>query len=122
MPHTPYAPFSLECPKEIIRMVSGRTVRNELPLFAKCVHTIAGTALGATIGEPADVEPLVFGSDDVTIADLEEVKAALKEVKEEPTFGAGEGDEAIDPATLMLLIDLAIKLITKLIERRKQGS
>lgn len=122
--HQPYPAFSLDCPKQIIRMVSGRTVRAEIKLFAKCVWSIAGTGLGATIGEPDDVEPLVFGSDQVEVAQLEEAKAALEQVAAEgERFGAGEGEgeEAIDPVTLML-IQMAIQLFAKWIEKRRQGS
>jgi hypothetical protein len=121
MSHQPYAPFDLDCVKDIIRMVRGRTVREELPLFAKCVHTLTGTALGATIGEPYLVEPS-FGAAEVSDADLNEAAAALQEYQG-ASFGAeGDSAEAIDPATLAMLIQLAVTLISKWLERRQQGS
>lgn len=120
MAHQPYAPFDLDCIKDIIRMVRGRTVREELPLFAKCVHSLVGAGLGATIGEPDLVEPS-FGAADVSDADLNECAAALQEF-EGQSFGAEADAEAIDPATISLLIQLAMTLIQKWLEKRKLGS
>jgi hypothetical protein len=120
MSHQPYPTFELDCIRDLVRMVRGRTVRTELPLFAKCVYTLVGAGLAASVGEPDLVEPS-FGSADVSDADLLECQAALQEF--EGTFGAeADGAEAIDPATLAMLIQLAVTLITKWLERRKLGS
>lgn len=120
--HLAYPPFSLACVRDTVRIVRGRTVAAEQKLFAKCVWSLAGTGLGATIGEPEEVEP-VFASDAIDDGELAECRAALEVAYEDGmAYGAGEGEAAIDPATLAILIDLAVKLITKWLERRKSGS
>lgn len=121
-PHAPYPPLSLECVTEIIRMVRGRTVRDEIKLFAKCVYELVGGGLSLFPGEPEEVEPLI-GAADVPTDQLQECKAALEQVQAEAqSFGADADDaEAIDPATLAMLIQLAVTLITKWLERRKNG-
>lgn len=112
-----YPAFSLEVVQGIVRIVRGRTVAAEYQLFVKLVWSIVGTGLGATIGEPANVEP-VFGA--VDDGELTECQAALEAAYEEGmAYGGAEGEAAIDPATIAILIDLAIKIITRIIERRR---
>lgn len=119
MPHTSYPPFALTPITEIIQAVRAGTLRDDVPLAAKCAWEIVGMGLGATVGEPAE-HPHAFGAGpEVSTADLEECKAALESVEGQSFGAAGDEAEAIDPATLAMLIQLAVSIITKLIERRK---
>ncbi len=120
MAHQPYPPFSSECLSDLYRLVTTRAVREELPLFAKCLYTLIGASLGMSIGEPTHVEG-VFGDAEPDAAELEKCRDALQSYADEgQTFGA-DGDEAekLDPATIAMLIQLAVTLISKWLERRR---
>lgn len=119
-PHQPYPALDLECVTEIVRMVRGRTVRDEIKWFAKHVYNLTGAGLSFFPGEPDDVTP-IFGGEaaEPTVEQVQECKAALEQAQGElQSFGADE-NEAIDPATIAMLIQLAVTLITKWLERRK---
>lgn len=123
MPHIDYPAFSLDPIQDVVRAVRAGTLRDDLPLAAKCAWEIVGMGLGATVGEPAE-HPHGFGAnggEEANVEDLEACRDGLQQLDVQ-TFGAA-GDsadaEAIDPATLTMLIQLAVSIITKLIERRK---
>lgn len=120
MSHQPYPAFDIDCAKDIVRIVRNGAIAAEAPLFAKCVYTLAGAGLAMSVGEPSDVQG-VFGDAEVTTDDLEECLNALQKAEDssEENFGAGDEAEAIDPATIAMLIQLAITLITKWLERRR---
>ncbi len=118
MSHVAYPAFSLDCVRNVVRIVRGGTVAAELKLFAKCVWSLTGTGLGAAIGEPGEVEPVFAAVDE---GELKECLAAL-EVAYDDGMVYGAGETAIDPVTLSIMIDLAVKLLKAWIERRKQGS
>lgn len=123
--HPPYAAFDVDCVKDVIRIIRGGTVREELPLFAKCVHTLVGAGLGATIGEPPG--PLAASAvaetvvEECSLSSLEECRHVLEDLQEDGpgTFGADEA--AIDPATLAVLIQLAVQLLNAWINRKKSA-
>ncbi len=121
--HPPYAAFDVDCVKDTIRIVRGGTVKEELPLFAKCVHTLVGAGLGATIGEPpgpvaADAATEV-AVEECSLTALEECRHALEDFEEDGPGVYGADPAAIDPATLQMLIALAVQLITAWINRKK---
>lgn len=120
-PHAPYPAFDLDCIRDIIAIVRAGEVRPRLAEFVKCVYILTGAALSVTVGEPEGVEPLV-GAPKADDELLEEAKAALAEAEEGlHGFGAAADDaEAIDPATLMLIIQLATKLIEAWLSKRRQ--
>lgn len=106
----------LECISAVVSMVRNREVAEKKAEFAHCVWEIQGFAQKSLLGEGehnfGDAGPW-------SEAELTECATALKDFQDEPpTFGATE-EEAIDPATLMILVQLAIKLITALANRRK---
>lgn len=113
--HAPYPAFDLDCMREVVRIVRGGTILTEKKLFAKCVYELTGAGLSLTIGEPDVLGPFA-GTVEPSLTDLEDCCSALQDAD---VFGAAE-DEAIDPATIMLLVELAVKIITAIIERRKQ--
>jgi hypothetical protein len=114
--HQAYPAFSLDCVKDVIRIVRGGTITAELPLFAKCVYTLVGAGLGAAIGEPPDVAPALAAAD--SDAELRECCAALESVAG-VQMAAAEGEQAIDPATIALLVQLAVQLIQAFLNRKK---
>lgn len=121
--HTPYPSFSLLCVQEVIRIVRGGTLKDELALFVKCAYTLTGSFLGTTIGEPGE-EHAVGSVETASVDEIKECKDALElvafqgfvDVDSETLFGNDE--TAIDPATLALIVQLAIKLISKWLENR----
>lgn len=125
MAHLAYPGFSLECAQEIFRMLRGRTVRQEFKLFMKCQWMLQGGAYGVVPGEPDQVEPSFASGPECDEETARNVLAELKAVGDEgipETFGAAdENAEAIDPATIAIIIQLVTTLIQKWIERRKQN-
>lgn len=123
--HPPYAAFDVDCVKDVIRIIRGGTVREELPLFAKCVHTLVGAGLGATIGEPPG--PLAAAAvaetvvEECSLSSLEVCRHALEDLQEDGIGPCGADPAAIDPATLQMLIALAVQLITAWINRKKSA-
>jgi hypothetical protein len=121
--HAPYEPLSIECASDLFRMLRGRTVRDEFKLFCKCFHILLGGVFAVVVGEPDEVEPVVGAADDIPTAELVRLKAEFEQLAADSatTFGADDGNEKLDPATVAMLIQLAVTLITKWIERRKNG-
>lgn len=121
--HPPYAAFDVDCVKDVIRIVRSGSVKDELPLFAKCVHTLVGAGLGATIGEPPGPVAANAVVDEAlaecSLAELEECRHALEDLEEDGPGTFGADPAAIDPATLQMLIALAVQLITAWINRKK---
>lgn len=120
MAHEPYPSFSPACFGDIIRIVRGGTVREELPLLAKCLYTLIGASLSATIGEPD--ETFAAAIDSLSVDELGECYSALQGVKEDGPGIYGAGESAIDPATLAMLIQLGMALLKAWIDRKNQGS
>jgi hypothetical protein len=121
----PYPQFSLITVTTLWTMLRERTVRDNPKSFAKHLYVLLGAALGLLVGEPDDVQPLFGDAEEADDATLEGLLGELKAAQEDgiaETFGAAEGEQAIDPATLAILINLAVTLIQKIIERRKNRS
>lgn len=118
--HQPYPPFQLECVTEIVSIVRRGAVREELKSFAKHAYTLQGAIQGAIIGEPDDIGPLI-GSAQIDPDKLTEAHDALVEAQGQlQSFGAGETEaEAIDPETILLIVQLVAKLIEAL--RKRNG-
>lgn len=117
--HEPYPQFSVECLKDLLRIIRGGTVREELALFAKCLYSMVGAALSATIGDPPGPMASVERQAEPTTEELEECHAALASMREDGHGIYGSGEAAIDPATLTILINLAVQLITAWLAKRK---
>lgn len=120
MSHQPYPTFSPACCGDIIRIVRTGTVREELPLLAKCLYTLIGAALAGTVGEPDETFAEALAS--MSVDELGECYAALQTVNEDSNGLYGAGESAIDPATLALLIQLGMALLKAWIDRRNQGN
>lgn len=116
--HHPYPEtLPVECVTEIIGIVRSGEVREKVDHLANCAWTIAGYGLRVSLGEPQHEETFGSAGD---VDQLEECKAALESAcSEQESFGAAADAEAIDPATLAIILQLAIKVITALINRRK---
>lgn len=119
--HEPYPQFSVECLKDLLRIIRGGTVREELALFAKCLYSMVGAALSATIGDPPGPVASTERLADPTNEELEECRAALASMKEDGHGIYGANEAAIDPATLTLIINLAVQLITAWLAKRKNA-
>lgn len=123
--HPPYAAFDVDCVKDVLRIVRSGSVKDELPLFAKCVHTLVGAGLGATIGEPPG--PLAASAvaetavEECSLSSLEECRHVLEDLQEDGPGTFGADPAAIDPATLAVLIQLAVQLLNAWINRRKSA-
>lgn len=100
--HQPYPQFSVDCFKDLIRIARGRTIQQELPLFAKCVYTLQGAALGATIGEPGGVETFASEATPCSNDDKREALSVLQGLEEDgiDNFGA---DAALNPIVAALI-------------------
>lgn len=115
--HQPYPPFQLECVTEIVSIVRRGAVREELKSFAKHAYTLQGAIQGAIIGEPDDIGPLI-GSAQIDPFKLAEAHDALVNAQGQlQSFGAAEDAEAIDPETILLIVQLVAKLIEALRKR-----
>ena len=115
MSHQPYPDFSPSCFGDIIRIGRGGTIREELPLFVKCLYTIEGAALKATVGEPD-----AFGTpfDSASRDDLVECQAALAAIKEDGPGVFGADGAAIDPATIAIIVQSVMALINLWLNRK----
>jgi hypothetical protein len=121
--HAPYPPFSLDCVRELYRIITSGAIRTEIKLFAKCTYELVGSGLALVPGEPEDVQPIfgeVGGDGYAELDKLQHELVAVKEVGLPPEMYGASDDAAIDPSTLMLLIDLALKLIQAIRNRRKK--
>lgn len=111
--------FPLTQVQDIIRMVRDRTVRSELRLFAESVWTIIGYCLGMLLRK----EPLI-GADVFAMEQLDEAFASMSTLQsgdgclcDDPGAEAA-GEEAIDPATIIMLVELALKIWQALKNRK----
>lgn len=105
---------AIEALQNIVRLVRNGQVRDEFPLF---YHSVA--ALVAAVGDALfPLEPTVGAAaiDDALLADACD---CLADAKSQLQAFAADGAEKLDPATIALLIDLAVKLITKWLEKRR---
>lgn len=122
----PYPALDAECLQTIVRLVRNGQVRDEFKLFAKCVYSLVGAGLGLVVGEP-DPSTRQFSVEDLPDEDLTAAQSALSDLAEDgvPQAAIADGDDpqkAMDPATVALLIQMAIKVIGAIIERRKNRS
>jgi hypothetical protein len=119
--HDPYPRFSTECFSDTLRIIRSRAVRDELALFLKCVYTLLGAALGATVGEPPGpmASQLDSALNECTLDELIELRSSMIALQEDgfETFGASE--TAIDPATLAIIMQLVMALINKWINKKQ---
>lgn len=115
---TPYPQsFPLECITLIVAMIRNREASARRAEFAHCVWELVGFGLKATLGDASHA----FGAaGDVDDDKLRECVTALKDYQDDgEAFGADSADEGIDPATLMILINLAVTLIQKWLNRKE---
>lgn len=122
MTHQPYPPFQLECLTTIVRIVRSKAIAEERALFAKCLYEILGAGLALGFGEPDG--PILTGQESAELeaastAELMKCCEALESAQSEVQSVGDAEAKAIDPATLAILIDLAIRIITAIINRRK---
>lgn len=129
MLHQPYPELQLECVTTLIDIGRRGAFRAEIKEAAKCAYDIEGAALKIFVGEPDDV---IVGQavtqvgaqlEQCSLEQLEECHATLDEMSSElscatESFGA-EAAEGIDPATLALFMQLAMKLIELFMNRKK---
>lgn len=120
-PHQPYPALDLACASELWRLVRERAIRTEFPLFAKCVYSLLGTALGQFVGEPDGVEVLFGGgdADDSTLAALQtELESLHADGPPAEVFGAEGDQEALNPAVIAIIMQV-LPLIIELIKKRR---
>ncbi len=140
MQHRPYPQLQVECVTTLIDITRRGALRAEIKEAAKCAYDLGGAALGIIVGEPDDVivgDAVTIVGDlqlnDVSLQDLEtrhaQLEASLPELE---SFGAGAdaggfGEDAegveelakIDPATVALFFQLALKVIEFFMNRKK---
>ncbi len=113
----------VDCLTDIVNLVRSRQVAAEKAKFFNCVWTVQGYAQKLGFGSPDEER---FGAAPLQEADanqLDDCAIALlsykQEVSDEPTFGA-EGEEAIDPLTVLAIIEMAMKIIEFIRNRRNK--
>jgi hypothetical protein len=128
--HRPYPNLDIECVTTLIDIGRRGAIRTEIKSFAKCGYELLGAGLLITVGEPDDVIPIDgvtsvgFGdAPEPTIEQVEEahgyLTAALPDLE---SYGAEEGGaEAIDPATLTMIVTLILKGLELWLSRKKGG-
>lgn len=121
--HAPYEQFSVTCLMELIKIVRSGTVREELALFCKCIHTLIGGALLASVGEPpGPMETGTFTLEaEPTLAELEECYNTLAAMKEDGPGIYGAGEMALDPAMITMFIQMGMMLLKAWIDRKKSA-
>jgi hypothetical protein len=115
----------VDCLTDIVNLIRSRQVAAEKAKFFNCVWTVQGYAQKLGFGDPDSEER--FGAAPLEDADcnqLDDCQVALltykREVSDEPqTFAAAEGETAIDPLTVLAIIEMAMKIIVFIRERRK---
>lgn len=120
MAHHPYPEtLPVECITEIIRTVRQRKIAEDAANFANCLWTVVGFGLKVGVGE-ATHEDGPFGAADVSVEQLDECHNALAEAStlSAAEFGADDPNK-LDPATIALLIQLAMQIITAWLNRKK---
>lgn len=122
--HVPYPSFDIECFTEIVRIVRERAISTERKWLAKHCWMIVSGSIKLSIGEP-DNGPILVGQEPseleaVSTEELTQCCEALEAAQgEAQSFGAGDAEaEAIDPALIAILIDLAFKIIKGWLDRR----
>lgn len=123
MPHRPYPQLQLECVTTLIDITRRGALRSEIKEAAKCAYELGGAMLGVTVGEPAD---LIVGDAtretfvEPSLQDLETCHAQLvASAPELEAFGAEVAAEAIDPATMAIIIQLALKALEFFMNRKR---
>ena len=114
---TPPPAIPLGCIQEIIAIVREGRVRQDAACLYWCSMDILAYGGGVVFGPPKGHEHKTFGS----IGDESELAGecceALEVAKTQlSSFGAGEDDVGLDPATIMLVIQ-AIALAIELFKR-----
>lgn len=92
----------------VVRIIREGTIRAESALFVESLYDLVGALLAIIFG---DSQPTFGASPDGSLDELASLLASVEEdgLPTEGTFGADE--KAIDPATILLIIQLVSKLI-----------
>lgn len=116
---TPYPQsLPLDCITRIVGLIRNREVSANKAEFFHCVWEVQGFAQKSLVGD-ADHS---FGASPVVgyDAELRDCCAALKDFHDDgESFGATAADESLDPATIIMLVQVAIALIQKLLNRKE---
>ena len=132
MTHRPYPNLDLGCIKTVIDIGRRGAIKAEIKTFAKCGYELLGAGLSITVGEPDDVIPIdgvtmvgVAPVEEPTVEQVEEAQgyliAALPDLEAYGAQATEAGIEAIDPATLALIVQLVLKGIELWLSRKKGG-
>lgn len=138
MLHQPYPKLELECVTTLVDITRRGALKAEIKTAAKCAYNLGGAGLGIFVGEPEDVivgdAITLVGAQAVavepSIEELEDCRnqlsAAMPDILE-GNFGAvgGFGEDAtenLDPATLALLMQFAMKMIELFMNRKKRAA
>lgn len=106
----------LDCISRIVTLVRAREVSANKAEFFHCVWEVQGFAQKSLLGDGSHGAMPVAGYD----ADLAKCAAALLDFQDDgESFGADAGDADLDPATILLLINVAVTLIKKLLNRKE---
>lgn len=123
MQHRPYPSLQLECVTTLIDITRRGALRAEIKEAAKCAYELGGAVLGVTVGEPAD---LIVGDAaretyvEPSLQELETCHAQLTaSAPELEAFGAEDAEAQIDPATMALIIQLALKALEFFMNRKR---
>ena len=135
MQHRPYPQLQVECVTTLIDITRRGALRTEIKEAAKCAYDLGGAALGIIVGEPDDV---IVGDavtqvgqqlEEAPLQDLEtchaQLTASLPELESFGAGGFGEDEQSaeelakIDPATVALFFQLALKPIEFFMNRKK---
>lgn len=130
MQHQPYPEFKLECVTTLIDIGRRGAIREEIRDFAKCAYDLGGGLLKVTVGEPDDVivGATSDGEEQLAECSLEQLEeahnVAVSAFLELESYGALPGalpgaEEAIDPATLTLIMQLVLKALEFWMNRKK---
>lgn len=113
----------VDCLTDIVSLIRSRQVAAEKAKFFNCVWTVQGYAQKLGFGDPEQQFGEAAPLQEADANQLDDCAVALlsfkSEVSDEPTFGA-DGEEAIDPATILVLIELAMKVIEFIRNRRNK--
>jgi hypothetical protein len=119
MPYPPYPPFSAEPILDVARIIRGGTLETELPLACKAGYALIGFGLSISPGEPDGTRPVVFGQ--VADQELEDCRSVLKTALADAKDGPVGAESAIDPEDWMLFLQLAIRMVEKLLKRLRDA-
>lgn len=115
----PYPALKVEHLSTIVRIIRERSFEQETPLLAKCAYTLVGAGLKMMVGEPEGVPLSADLAEALPVDDLVAAQSALRGLVEDglPRASHSESAESLGPTSL--LIELALKAIAQIIERRK---